>query len=116
MDTKKYKLLVRAVELNSLTLAGQELGLTQSGASRAIAELEKEEAEEKARMEKEKQELTEEFDLANYSISFPIKERPDLAVTFVDNHDTEPGQALFSYVQDWFKPLAYALTLLRKMR
>ena len=42
MDTKKYKLLVRAVELNSLTLAGQELGLTQSGASRAIAELEKE--------------------------------------------------------------------------
>ena len=28
MDTKKYKLIVRAVELNSLTLAGQELGLT----------------------------------------------------------------------------------------
>ena len=42
MDTKKYKLLVRAVELNSLTLAGRELGLTQSGASRAIGELEKE--------------------------------------------------------------------------
>ncbi|MBR4940622.1 MAG: LysR family transcriptional regulator [Clostridia bacterium] len=42
MDTKKYKLIVRAVELNSLTLAGQELGLTQSGASRAVAELEKE--------------------------------------------------------------------------
>lgn len=42
VDTKKYRLIVRAVELNSLTLAGQELGLTQSGASRALAELEKE--------------------------------------------------------------------------
>ncbi len=42
MDTKKYKLIVRAVELNSLTRAGQELGLTQSGASRAVSELERE--------------------------------------------------------------------------
>lgn len=41
-DTKKYKLIARAVELNSLTLAGRELGLTQSGASRALGELEKE--------------------------------------------------------------------------
>ena len=32
------------------------------------------------RYDKEKQELTEEFDLANYSISFPIKGRPDLAI------------------------------------
>ena len=32
----------------------------------------------------------------------------------MDNHDTEPGQALFSWIQDWFKPLAYALILLRK--
>lgn len=43
-----------------------------------------------------------------------VKQDSDLAVTFVDNHDTEPGQALFSWVQDWFKPLAYALILLRK--
>ncbi len=35
-------------------------------------------------------------------------------VTFVDNHDTQPGQALESWVQDWFKPLAYALILLRQ--
>ena len=35
-------------------------------------------------------------------------------VTFVDNHDSQPGQALESWVQDWFKPLAYALILLRK--
>ena len=34
--------------------------------------------------------------------------------TFVDNHDSQPGQALQSWVQDWFKPLAYALILLRQ--
>jgi len=34
-------------------------------------------------------------------------------VPFVDNHDTQPGQSLESWVQDWFKPLAYALILLR---
>jgi len=38
----------------------------------------------------------------------------DSAVTFVDNHDTQPGQALQSWVQGWFKPLAYALILLQK--
>jgi alpha-amylase len=35
------------------------------------------------------------------------------SVTFVDNHDTQPGQSLESWVDDWFKPLAYALILLR---
>jgi alpha-amylase len=38
---------------------------------------------------------------------------PWLSVTFVDNHDSQPGQALQSWVQDWFRPLAYALILLR---
>nr|WP_243108385.1 alpha-amylase [Maliibacterium massiliense] len=38
----------------------------------------------------------------------------DYAVTFVDNHDTQIGQALESFVPAWFKPLAYALILLRK--
>ena len=42
-----------------------------------------------------------------------IQTNPNKAVTFVDNHDTEPGQSLFSWVQDWFKPLAYAIILLR---
>lgn len=36
------------------------------------------------------------------------------AVTFVDNHDTQPGQALESFVNGWFKPLAYAVILLRQ--
>lgn len=43
-----------------------------------------------------------------------VNERPDMAVTFVDNHDTEPGQALESWVPDWFKPHSYSLILLRK--
>ncbi len=43
-----------------------------------------------------------------------VENNPSKAVTFVDNHDTEPGQALESWVLDWFKPLAYALILLRK--
>lgn len=34
--------------------------------------------------------------------------------TFVDNHDSQKGQALQSWVEDWFKPMAYALILLRK--
>ena len=42
-----------------------------------------------------------------------VKSNPDLAVTFVDNHDTEYGQALESFVQDWFKPRAYSIILLR---
>jgi alpha-amylase len=38
---------------------------------------------------------------------------PVKAVTFVDNHDTQPGQSLCSWVEDWFKPMAYAIILLR---
>lgn len=43
-----------------------------------------------------------------------VKLRPDHAVTFVDNHDTQPSQGLQSWIDDWFKPIAYALILLRK--
>lgn len=42
------------------------------------------------------------------------KLKPMNSVTFVDNHDTEPSQSLGSFVADWFKPLAYALILLRQ--
>ena len=38
----------------------------------------------------------------------------DHAVTFVDNHDTQPSQGLQSFIDDWFKPMAYALILLRE--
>lgn len=43
-----------------------------------------------------------------------VKNNPDMAITFVDNHDTQIGQALESWIPDWFKPLAYSLILLRK--
>ena len=55
-----------------------------------------------------------EYDMSQIFDGTLVKERPDLAVTFVDNHDTEPGQGLESWIPDWFKPHAYALTLLRK--
>ena len=43
-----------------------------------------------------------------------VYSKPELAVTFVDNHDTEPGQALQSYILEWFKLHAYCLILLRE--
>lgn len=43
-----------------------------------------------------------------------VKSRPENAVTFIDNHDTEPGQPLESFIPQWFKPLGYSLILLRK--
>ena len=39
---------------------------------------------------------------------------PALSVTVVDNHDTQPLQALEAPVEQWFKPIAYALILLRQ--
>ena len=43
-----------------------------------------------------------------------VKQQPALAVTLVDNHDSQPLQSLESPVEAWFKPLAYALILLRQ--
>ncbi len=43
-----------------------------------------------------------------------VQQQPALAVTLVDNHDSQPLQALESVVEPWFKPLAYALILLRR--
>ena len=42
MDTKKYEVFEKTVELSSLTKAAEELGLTQSGVSHIIAALEEE--------------------------------------------------------------------------
>lgn len=54
------------------------------------------------------------FDLRTVFDGSLVAARPDLAVTFVDNHDSQPMQALESPVDGWFKPLAYALILLRR--
>ncbi len=43
-----------------------------------------------------------------------VKELPVKAVTLVENHDTQPLQSLEAPVDPWFKPIAYALILLRE--
>ncbi len=53
------------------------------------------------------------YDLRRILDNTLVRARPTHAVTFVDNHDSQPLQALESPVESWFKPLAYALILLR---
>ena len=53
------------------------------------------------------------YDLRRILDGSLMQARPTHAVTFVDNHDSQPLQALESPVEAWFKPLAYALILLR---
>lgn len=54
------------------------------------------------------------YDLRKIFDETLVSARPDLAVTLVDNHDTQPMQELEAPVEPWFKPLAYALILLRE--
>lgn len=56
----------------------------------------------------------ENFDLTTIFNGSLAANHPENAVTFVDNHDTQRGQALESTVCEWFKPAAYALILLRE--
>lgn len=56
----------------------------------------------------------EHFDLRQIFQGSLVEHIPTSAVTFVENHDTQRGQALESTVSDWFKPLAYSLILLRQ--
>ena len=42
-----------------------------------------------------------------------VKAYPQKAVTVVANHDTQPLQSLEAPIEAWFKPIAYALILLR---
>lgn len=53
------------------------------------------------------------YDMRNIIKGTLMERQPVKAVTFVENHDTQNGQALSSQVQSWFKPLAYAIILLR---
>jgi alpha-amylase len=54
------------------------------------------------------------FDMRTLMNGTLMQQQPALAVTLVENHDTQPLQALESPVMDWFKPLAYAFILLRE--
>lgn len=53
------------------------------------------------------------FDMRTILDNTLMQKLPLFAVTLVDNHDTQPLQALESVVEAWFKPLAYAIILLR---
>ncbi|KAH7921040.1 glycoside hydrolase family 13 protein, partial [Leucogyrophana mollusca] len=53
------------------------------------------------------------YDLRTILDGTLVKARPGDAVTFVDNHDTQIGQSLESWVSTNFKCQAYALVLLR---
>lgn len=55
-----------------------------------------------------------EYDLRKVFDNTVVKLNPLESVTFVDNHDSQPGQSLNSYVEPWFKESAYGLILLRK--
>lgn len=55
-----------------------------------------------------------EFDMRRILDGSVMQTRPTHAVTFVENHDSQPLQALESVVEPWFKPLAYSLILLRR--
>ncbi|MBO1511457.1 alpha-amylase [Metabacillus bambusae] len=54
------------------------------------------------------------FNLATIFDKTLVQSHPHDAVTFVDNHDSQPNEALESWIEDWFKQIAYALILLRR--
>ncbi|RMF28197.1 MAG: alpha-amylase [Cyanobacteria bacterium J083] len=54
------------------------------------------------------------YDMRNILDGTLMQQRPLNAVTFVENHDSQPLQRAETCVEPWFKPLAYALILLRR--
>ncbi len=54
------------------------------------------------------------YDLRKIFDGTLVQSNPEYSVTFVENHDTQPLQSLESPVDFWFKPIAYALILLRE--
>ena len=59
--------------------------------------------------------IDENYDLSKIFDGTLTKQSPLVSVTFVDNHDTQPGQALSSFINEWFKEIAYSLILLRQV-
>jgi alpha-amylase len=54
-----------------------------------------------------------EYDLRHLLTNCLLEVKPALAVTIVGNHDTQPLETLEAPIENWFKPLAYAIILLR---
>lgn len=55
-----------------------------------------------------------EYDIRQLFDNTVVRDYPTHTVTFVDNHDSQPGQSLQSWVDPWFKEIAYAVILFRK--
>ncbi|RYY56595.1 MAG: alpha-amylase [Chitinophagaceae bacterium] len=87
------------VLLNYLELTGERMSLFDAPLHHNLSE---------ASMQREK------YDLRTIFNDSLVAAKPLLAVTFVDNHDTQPLQSLEEFTEQWFKPHAYALILLRK--
>lgn len=54
------------------------------------------------------------YDLRQIFDNTIVKTHPLLAVSFVDNHDSQPGESLESFIEPWFKEIAYGIILLRR--
>ncbi len=54
------------------------------------------------------------FNLCSIFDNSLVNVNPQLAVTVAENHDTQPLQSLEAPLDPWFKPIAYALILLRE--
>ncbi|RYY55008.1 MAG: alpha-amylase [Chitinophagaceae bacterium] len=54
------------------------------------------------------------YDMRSIFDNSLVRDNPFEAITFVDNHDTQPLQSLESTVDYWFKPHAYAIIMLRE--
>ncbi|KIX96715.1 uncharacterized protein Z520_07434 [Fonsecaea multimorphosa CBS 102226] len=57
---------------------------------------------------------TEKGDLRKVFDNSLVQAKPESAVTVVMNHDTQPGQTVETPIEGFFKPIAYALILLRR--
>lgn len=54
------------------------------------------------------------YNMASILNNTLLQRRPGQAITFIDNHDSQPGQSLESFVNVWMKQVVYALILLHK--
>ena len=54
------------------------------------------------------------FDMSKLLDNTLMQRCPELCISFVENHDTQPLQGLESPVDFWFMPLGYAVILLRE--
>lgn len=54
------------------------------------------------------------YDLRSILDNSLLKTNAMETVTFVDNHDSQPNESLVSWVEPWFKEIAYSIILLRR--